>query len=1252
MQARHLSSLTLLILLGSGAEAQAGGTEPIDAWRELRAPEQIVAGELFVAAHDPGRGVPSLILASSAHSRLHGSIEEVAHGYLRRHRKIWGAGEATVASAHHLYTHDTGRGGIIVVFRQMVGRADVFHGDVKVLLDRNRRLVAISGSLHPGVEASGIARSMLSAEEAIALGLRDLYGAPLVYPRLVRVGDDARHARYEPDGAGTLRFRRPARVRPVYFPLGDVLTPAYFVEVQAQERPDADVDVYQYVISAVDGRVLRRHDATAFESYSYRVYGEADGDLRPEDGPMTDFTPHPTGIPGEGPKAALASHFVTVEGLNHNPDAQPDPWLPPGATETIGNNVDAYADHVKPDGLNEWEFRANVTSPGVFDWPYDIDAEPLVIQTQSMAAIVNLFYVNNWLHDWWYDSGFDEAAGNAQMNNFDRGGEGGDPLLAEAQDSSFEGKRNNAVMSTPVDGESPRMEMYLWTAPGEAWIDVQPLGQKIAAGAAWFGPKNFDFAGAMVVVDDGQGETSDGCEPPMNDVVARVALVDRGGCSFEAKVANAESAGAIGVIVANNVDSDEPLLLGVDPNIVDPAIPALGITKVDGETLKVALQEPQTANLFRFTGTERDASLDNMIIAHEWGHFLHHRLTNCGSRQCESQSEGWGDFLALHTILRDGDSLAGVFPMSTYASATGDPSAYFGTRRVPYSVDMTKNALSFRHISDGEALPMSHPLLASGPNSEVHNAGEIWASMLWESYIALHQAYEGELTFADIQRRMSDYVVAGMILAPSEPTFTEQRDAILAAISASSVKDLTLVADAFARRGAGTCAVSPPKGSTDLVGVVEDFELSGRGAITRVTMSDSILSCDHDGIVDAGEIGEISVDVWNPGAAPLPAGSILEIVDPPSPLVLVGGAVAAVDSIGAQEALKVVFQVELDDALDAAVPLTLQVRLTTPGGCEGSTEVILPVIVHADLAAMNTNFDDVEAEPSAWQIGGGDEWVWSRQPALPDGYYWHAADVGHKSDTWLEGPSLEVSDSESFVIEFDHAFAFEFGEDTAWDGAVVEISSDGGKTWVDIADFVDPGYNGVIDSDINPLHKRQAFVDKNPSYPERDHVSLDLGSAFAASSVRVRFRVGTDAQTSAAGWDLDNLRFNGITNTPFPGWIAEQALCEGATTGGESESTGTESEGSGGDTAVSDSSSGTEGTGVPGTAGTAGTADSASDGGNESAGSLGSDGGSDDTATSGGEVVDDGCGCRSNHYGPGQLWGLLALAPALRRRRR
>ena len=46
---------------------------------------------------------------------------------------------------------------------------------------------------------------------------------------------------------------------------------------------------------------------------------------------------------------------------------------------------------------------------------------------------------------------------------------------------------------------------------------------------------------------------------------------------------------------------------------------------------------------------------------------------------------------------------------------------------------------------------------------------------------------------------MTDYLAAGMIMTPTNPTYTEQRDAILAAAAASDENDLLLLAQGFAR---------------------------------------------------------------------------------------------------------------------------------------------------------------------------------------------------------------------------------------------------------------------------------------------------------------------------------------------------------------------------------------------------------------------------------------------------------------------
>ena len=61
------------------------------------------------------------------------------------------------------------------------------------------------------------------------------------------------------------------------------------------------------------------------------------------------MTPHPTGTPNLTYPPFVAPSLVS---LQNGPISTNDPWLPPGATTTSGNNVDAYADIASPDGFS------------------------------------------------------------------------------------------------------------------------------------------------------------------------------------------------------------------------------------------------------------------------------------------------------------------------------------------------------------------------------------------------------------------------------------------------------------------------------------------------------------------------------------------------------------------------------------------------------------------------------------------------------------------------------------------------------------------------------------------------------------------------------------------------------------------------------------------------------------------------------------------------------------------------------------
>lgn len=167
------------------------------------------------------------------------------------------------------------------------------------------------------------------------------------------------------------------------------------------------------------------------------------------------------GLPFESPTAPGAVHALAVDPAH--PVASPFGWHDtsgtpaPDFTITRGNNVHAYLDtnnSNSPDPGSEPDGGAGL----VFDFAFN-PAQGPIAGTNPQASVVNLFYWNNVTHDLLYVHGFDEPSGNFQVNNYGRGGLGGDDVRAEGQDG---GGINNANFSTPPDGNRPRMQMYNW----------------------------------------------------------------------------------------------------------------------------------------------------------------------------------------------------------------------------------------------------------------------------------------------------------------------------------------------------------------------------------------------------------------------------------------------------------------------------------------------------------------------------------------------------------------------------------------------------------------------------------------------------------------------------------------------------------------------------------------------------------------------------------------------------------------------
>ncbi|KAF1940141.1 extracellular elastinolytic metallo proteinase precursor [Clathrospora elynae] len=93
------------------------------------------------------------------------------------------------------------------------------------------------------------------------------------------------------------------------------------------------------------------------------------------------------------------------------------------------------------------------------DFVYPLSLKESDYHVYANASVAQLFYTSNMYHDLLHVLGFNEKAGNFEINNNGAGGIGNDFVYLNAQDGSGV---NNANFATPPDGQTARMRMYIW----------------------------------------------------------------------------------------------------------------------------------------------------------------------------------------------------------------------------------------------------------------------------------------------------------------------------------------------------------------------------------------------------------------------------------------------------------------------------------------------------------------------------------------------------------------------------------------------------------------------------------------------------------------------------------------------------------------------------------------------------------------------------------------------------------------------
>jgi extracellular elastinolytic metalloproteinase len=753
---------------------------------------------------------------------------DIALDYIRAHRAELGLTEQDVTGlavasqytdAHNAVTH--------IYFQQRQGGIDVFGGVASVNIAKNGAVMNLGSSLVGDVAGkAGDATPAVGAVAAVQAAAGAL-GLPITSPLTVVSRDVGPAQRTELSRGGIALT--PIAAKLVYERAGtglrlawDITINEYTSEHWWQVGVDADTgtllrkgDLIVHdnagLTSAALGRaetrrVAGRTTSAVADGSSYLVYD------RPKENPNTGDR-----VIVHTPADATASPF----GWHDTNGAAGHEF-----TTTRGNNAHAYIDHAS-DSVPDPSPGGEPSNPSLdFHFPFDQSKQPIEYQE---AAVTNLFYWNNIMHDVFYRYGFTEAAGNFQQNNYGRGGVAADYVLAEAQDGSG---ANNANFATPVnDGSTatarPRMQMFLWTPPQLVGaVDVappSPVQGTYPAGIALFGPPNTPVGdtGQVALANDGAGVSqTDGCEPYVGFPAGRIAIVDRGNCNFALKVKNGELAGAIAVIVANNAPGNPinmaALNTGTTPPTVDPngitTIPSVMVSQDAGKVIKANLPLTATVRLNASTSgplpPARDGDFDSGVIAHEYGHGISNRLTGgpvktsgCLGNQ-EQMGEGWSDYMGLVLTAVPSDSRQTDRGVGNYVLYQGQDAG--GIRPTAYSTSTTVNPSTYDSIKTA-AVP--------------HGVGYVWATMLWEVYWNLVERHGFNPNVYETWETAGNnlaiqLVVDGMKLQKCSPGFVDGRNAILLADQALTAGANTcLIWKGFAKRGLGFSAVQGSSGS-------------------------------------------------------------------------------------------------------------------------------------------------------------------------------------------------------------------------------------------------------------------------------------------------------------------------------------------------------------------------------------------------------------------------------------------------------
>lgn len=1015
---------------------------------------------------------------------------------------ITGAKLASEATNEKLGTH-------YLYINQYIQDIQVHNAVAVYVFDKNGNIVSSNHTFIKDAEASvSASRARITPESAIINAAEQLGVALKTAP--VSVGRSE---------SGVLQFEQneltkyPISAQLKYIPAGDKLVLCWNLHLDMKGNSDN----WDYFVDAVSGEFVYKYNMTLYCSFHNHAFSRShDCTVAHQD--ITDGSDE---YPAESLLSSAAARYrvyaLPVESPAHGPrslvtddqypKASPFGWHDtngvPGHefTTTQGNNAYAYQDKNNDNSPDLPDTQGGSTL--TFDFPMDLNLDP---RQNADATVTNLFYMTNMMHDISFLTGFTEQFGNFQQRNYTDAPGQGDPVLSEAFDA-FEASPqglNNANFSTPPDGVSGRMQMYLWNNNGGSVSVDSPeqiAGYIKPIGSAQFGrpiPQANETpitGNAIIAVDASNPNESLGCGNFANaaEMAGKVVLIDRGICQFSQKVYNAQRAGAIAVIICNvpginggNGDEMVGMAGGTNANLV--TIPSVFVGKTNCDKIKFSLRNDIRV-MITFQVRDRegaeylDGSLDNGIIAHEYGHGISTRLTGgrtnsgCLSNN-EQMGEGWSDFFSLVTTHRPGDTGEMSRGIGTYANAESPGGR--GIRRFPYSTNMNINPQTYNDIR-GTTAP--HPL------------GEVWTGCLWDMYWAFVNLYgfdpnwnnENSGNFKAVQ-----LVMEGMKLQPCSPGFVEGRDAILTAdYIIHEGKHNCLIWEVFARRGIGFFADGgSPNDRND---GKEDFEPLPT-CIKELKISKKVTALTTPG-------GEVDVELRAINHIPARQNKVTIIDELPDGLTYVLGS-ANIQDVKVEGNLLVFGLGDME--YEAQTTITYKLRTS------------------ASNKSVTLFRDDFEGDID-WDISvevGQDNWLPSydfyRSPETSFG----VANLPFEMDASIYSPPLQVTGTNP-ALRFWHRFRTDAGVD----GGFVQMSLNGGSYFnVPASRFLRNGPNSVIPYSTIAIPALQGYTGNTNGQWLDSYIDL---SDYKGQTVQFRFRFASNNENAPtgddAGWFIDDV---------------------------------------------------------------------------------------------------------------------------------